>query len=551
MRKWLLAGILILGFVLRVILLDKSPVGFTADEASFGYDAYSIIKTGRDQWGSTFPLVLKSFGDFKSPLYAYLTIPFVFVLGLTKFAVRLPNALLGAIAVYFVYLLSGEIGKLSELDKKKRSLLQLSASFLLAVSPWHIMMSRGAFEANLITIFLPASIYFFLKGLKNSKLLILSALLFGLNLFTYHSAKLITPIVILGLLVIFRREISKLRLKNIFISLFVFLVFFCGFLYTFSLGGGARISERSITQGALEEGAKEKIALIQGGKDPLISKLLHNKYQTVAKRFILNYNQYFSAKFLFIKGAGETTYGMLPVGVLYIFEGILFLGVIYCLFQKKLRAVVIPLMLWLLIAPLPAALATGIGYSGNRAEGMIPSLQILGAFGLIGWTYLVSKINRKLVICLVVLLCGLASFEISKFAIYYFQKGDIAAKGMLYGSLEVAEWLSKSSETKNVIVSRSISEPQIFVAFVNKWDPSDFQASTKTWGFDESDLSWVDQIPSYSLGNYTFKSVDWKVDTDTRNTTIVARPEEFPKNIVPDKVFTYTNGEDAIYVKNY
>ena len=101
--------ILALGFLLRVAALDKFPVGFTPDEASFGYDAYSILKTGADQWGHKLPLVLESFGDYKSPLYAYLTIPFVALLGLTKVAIRLPNALLGTVAVYVTYLLVTEL----------------------------------------------------------------------------------------------------------------------------------------------------------------------------------------------------------------------------------------------------------------------------------------------------------------------------------------------------------------------------------------------------------------------------------------------------------
>src|SRR3990167_1382093 len=109
MQKWLLAGILALAFVLRVVGLSSFPPGFTPDEASFGYDAYSILKTGKDQWGKPFPLVLESFGDFKSPLYAYLTVPSVAAFGLNKFAVRFPNAILGTLAVLAAYLLAGKL----------------------------------------------------------------------------------------------------------------------------------------------------------------------------------------------------------------------------------------------------------------------------------------------------------------------------------------------------------------------------------------------------------------------------------------------------------
>lgn len=546
MRKWLLVGIIILGFALRFVGLSHYPTGFNADEASFGYDAYSILTTGKDQWGQFMPIVLKSFGDYKSPLYAYITIPSIIVFGLTKFAVRLPNVLVGTLAIYFVYLLSTELGKLARLDEKRRNLLALSTSFLLAVSPWHIMMSRGAFEANLVTLFIPLGIYFFLKAMKKSKFLISAGLFFGLSLFTYHSAKLITPLIVLGLIALFRKGICKLEIESVLFGLTIFLVFFFGFVYTFTIGGGSRISERSITQGALEEGAKAKIALVAAGGNSFEAKILHNKYQVIAERFVTNYQQYFSIKFLFTSGAADTTYGMLPVGVLYGFEGILLLGTVYSLFQKKFRVVIVLLVVWLLIAPLPAALATGVGYSGNRAEGMIPVLPILEAFGLIGWSYLLKRVSKKIMIGIVILFSILVVFEIGKFVDFYFQKGtDIASSGMLYGSLEAGEWLSKNSSNQNVIVGRELSEPQIFIAFASKWNPALYQKASRNWQLVNG---WVDQQESYSLGNYTFRSINYKRDLQLANTIIVGAPNDFPDNIQLFDVISYPNLKPAYYI---
>src|SRR4030042_5000305 len=170
--------ILILAFFLRFYSFPSIPLGFSPDEASFGYDAYSLLKTGKDQWGHKLPLVLESFGDFKSPLYTYMAIPFISIIGLTKFAVRLPNALLGTAAVYVTYLLVKTIK--NYFDKKLEIgnwKLETYASLLLAISPWHIMMSRGAFEANLTTFFLPLGMYLFLIGLKNHKYLVFSFLI--------------------------------------------------------------------------------------------------------------------------------------------------------------------------------------------------------------------------------------------------------------------------------------------------------------------------------------------------------------------------------------
>lgn len=551
MRRFALVFVIAVAFLLRIIWLASYPAGFNADEASFGYDAYSILKTGRDQWGNLMPLVLKSFGDYKSPLYSYLTIPSIKILGLTKFAVRLPNVIIGTLAVISLYLLS------NELYKKKFGILNLPfgilPAFLLAINPWHIMLSRGAFEANLITFFLPMGIFFFLKGLKDYKFLIFSSLFFGLNLFTYHSAKLLTPLTVLGLIVVFWKKIVGIKFQKTLPALIVFLIFFSALLYSFKIGGGGRISERSIIQGALEQGAEEKIKLINAGQNPVLAKILHNKYQVVVQRFVSNYLQYFSTKFFITNGAGEGYYGMIPgIGTVYIFDLVLFAGILILLFKKEMRWMITLLFLWLLAAPLPAALSTGVGYSGTRAEGMAPVIQIIESFGLLGWISVLKKLDKKAVMLGGLALLTVAVFEIWTFGVKYFHSPpNSVTRSMLFGSLEVSEWLKTERGQKDIIISRSISEPQIFIAFAGKWDPKDFQKQTSGWNFDNSRLLWVDQLPEWKLGPYTFKSIDWKTDGKKKNTLIVGRPDEFPVNINTVKFILYPDGSPAIMVVDF
>ena len=119
--------IIILASALRLIALDKYPAGFNADEAAIGYNAYSLLQTGKDEYGTPWPLSFKSFGDFKPGLYFYFVMPAVAVLGLNEWAVRIPSALLGIGTVILVYFLAKEIFK-----EKKIALL---SSTLLAISP--------------------------------------------------------------------------------------------------------------------------------------------------------------------------------------------------------------------------------------------------------------------------------------------------------------------------------------------------------------------------------------------------------------------------------
>ena len=103
-------GVLVVGFLLRVIGLAYYAAGFNADEVNQGYTAYSILKTGRDEWGKFLPLAPRSYGDYRAPLYTYLTIPSIAVLGLNEFAVRLPGVVLGTILL--IINIGGALGPL-------------------------------------------------------------------------------------------------------------------------------------------------------------------------------------------------------------------------------------------------------------------------------------------------------------------------------------------------------------------------------------------------------------------------------------------------------
>jgi len=104
-RKLVLILIFIFGFILRSIYIDKFPPSLNWDEVSHGYNAYSLLKTGRDEWGSFLPLIFRAYGDYKLPLYIYLTIPSVLIFGLTPFSVRLVSIVAGSLLPVLIYLI--------------------------------------------------------------------------------------------------------------------------------------------------------------------------------------------------------------------------------------------------------------------------------------------------------------------------------------------------------------------------------------------------------------------------------------------------------------
>ena len=219
-EKYWLTVIIFLGFILRFYKLGQIPSGFVSDEASFGYNAYSLIKTGKDEFGQSWPIIFRSFGDGKMPVYFYLTIPSVLLFGLTEFAVRFPSALLGTLTILLIYLFTKEIVK-SKNDKSgwRLKIWPLISALILATLPWHIHFSRAAFEANIGLFWITLGSWLWLKFIKNRKksTLGLGLIAFTLSVFSYHAPRIFVPLWLGYLFYYFRKKIGSLNWLKVII----------------------------------------------------------------------------------------------------------------------------------------------------------------------------------------------------------------------------------------------------------------------------------------------------------------------------------------------
>ncbi|MBU1126879.1 hypothetical protein KKF11_00865, partial [Patescibacteria group bacterium] len=196
MKKWpklliIAAGVFVvlISFYFRVRWLDISPYSIGFDEAALGYNAYSILETGKDEFGNKFPLSLASFNDYKPALYAYLSIPFIKFLGLNQISTRIVSSLAGTIIIIFTTLIGYYFFS-------KKLALALFVLLLAAVQPWGLHYSRTAFESNLMTAFFTAGVFFIFKkkGRKNE---LIAVILFALSMFSYHSTRVAAPLFLL------------------------------------------------------------------------------------------------------------------------------------------------------------------------------------------------------------------------------------------------------------------------------------------------------------------------------------------------------------------
>ncbi len=182
-NKWLLI-ILIVGALLRLVALDQLPIGVSGDEIQQAYSAYSILKTGRDEWGEFLPLFPRGYGDYKPPILMYLQVPTVAIFGLNEWGMRLPTALFGVLLIWLVYRII-----LTWFDNQRMALI---VAGLLAISPWGIMLSRTAFEGGIGVVLLALGVWG-LSQIKNGKWWLVAAISLGLSLYSYHSFKLVVP----------------------------------------------------------------------------------------------------------------------------------------------------------------------------------------------------------------------------------------------------------------------------------------------------------------------------------------------------------------------
>src|SRR5258708_6551465 len=200
--KWFLIVFLLIFFIgssLRFYQLGNIPGSMDWDEVSFGYNAYSVLHTGKDEYGVAYPLAFRAFGEYKQPVYAYLDVLSVGLFGLNSFAVRFPSAFFGSISIIFVYFLTYELFRKYKFVKN----LALLSMLFYAISPWSIQFSRVAFEANVALSLVIIAVWSFLKGLslRNNWYLYAATIVFCLSELTYISLKLIGPFLFISLLI--------------------------------------------------------------------------------------------------------------------------------------------------------------------------------------------------------------------------------------------------------------------------------------------------------------------------------------------------------------
>lgn len=497
-KNIIFSGIIFIAIIFRFYALGKIPLSLYWDEAAVGYNAYSMLLTGRDEYGNFLPLLFRSFEDYKMPAYVYLSVIPIGFFGLNEFSIRFVSAFAGVIAIIVTYFLTRILFAQFFSSQKnilvdKSNAIALLASFLLAISPWHLQFSRTGFEANVALTTSLAGFYFFFKSFANQRYFPFAFFFFTLSFYLYRSIFIFLPVMLIGLIIIFRKELfSSERRRKTIMTLVVFILCIAPITYAVFVGPGrVRADQVSVFRHS-QEAILENLHK-QQEDSTYISRLLYNRRITYAKITIQNYLSHFSPAFLFFNGDGNGRHTVKNRGVLYRWEmPFLLLGIFLMLRQKsKLRLI---LILWILVAPLAASLATPSPHA-LRSLNLLPVPQILTASGIIFVFFKLKKLYR-LAFFLLLTLVIFVSFN-KYWKEYKYHNTVTASADWADGYKQlVSEVQKREKNYDKIVISGYYWQPYIYFLFYTRYDPYLFQQSGKKEEF----------------GKYVFGGTEWDKD---------------------------------------
>ena len=354
--------VFVVALFLRIFLLGSLPIGFHADEVRAGWNAYSVLKTGMDDRGNLLALYYNTFGDYRPTGIFYTIIPSIKILGLNEFAVRFPSALFGAMTVFPLYFIAHVLTRSHKIS--------IISAIFLALSPWHISVSRSTSEAVISMFFALAALSLLLHAIKFSrpKYVLFFTFLLALSYFFYHSVRLLAPLFVIVTAFHFRKEIRKSQLQlPVYLSIIVLLTL--TFTLVVASAGRERLTQISIAR----SGEVEKV--LAAADTATIKTPLDSKFMVFTTRFINEYSKYFT--FEFLVGQGKPVRYASPDAGLITYVEVFFLiaGVVISI-QKRKNGL---LIIFLLLAPLPAALTSEDSPNLHRSLFMVPFIAIFAA----------------------------------------------------------------------------------------------------------------------------------------------------------------------------
>ena len=496
----LLVLITLLFLFTRLYRITDIPPSVYWDEASIGYNGYSIAQTGKDEWGKFLPIHFRAFGEFKLPVYIYATTASVKVFGLNAFSVRLPAVLFSLGVVVLTYFLARKLS-----DSPTVGLL---SSLFVSISPWFFIFSRTGYEATAGLMFYLLAVYFFLKFNRNTWYLLFSVASFILSAYSYNSFRVIIPFTILILIIyrikdfrgIFRKDILPILLSIIILTLSIIPIFR---LYRYDAG---------------------------------VSRL--QAVGTTSSTFVKNYLSHISLDFLILHGdknlrSQQDGFGQMnPAEFLLLLLGALFI------IGKKSKFGIFTLLL-LLTGPIPAAITKESPHA-LRVISMIPFVSMISAEGV----YYLGKIVKNKYLLNLAIIIIFFGFFLNYFLNFLNVYPVQSSKDWQYGYKKIfTDYKNTFDKYDRVIISDEYAQPYIFALFYQKFDPNRFRQEVVRNSVDQWGFSTVSKFDKFEFGK-----IGKLLEKNSKNSLVFASKEEMISNLNPLATINFLNGEVAFRV---
>ena len=527
------------------------PPGVNRDEGSIGYTAYSLLTTGKDEYGRSFPISFQSFGDWKLPFYIYSVVPFVSLFGLSELAVRLPSALFGIASVGLTYFLVLELlrnrGTKQYFTQNNAENIALITTLLVAISPWHLHLSRVESESNTAVFFVVLGVLLFLKSINiNEKkwLIIPSFISLALTYFIYAGNYIFTTVLIIGIFLIYRRTIQKT--KYLFIGVTIFFLLSGLIWYHTLFANQTKVSGINIFGDPSVVHAKIELPRNEHeNPSSLFSRIVHNRVAFALERISQNYLNSFSPQFLFIKGGENRAHNVENFGNMYPIEApFLLLGIVFLLVTKKTKESTL-VLLWFFIAPVAASITKDAPHT-NRMFAIFPMLSLVTALGFTKFidilkVWFKNRLLYKNSVLLVVFSLFIVNILVYMDRYYvHFPRSESQWWGVGYKKLQGI--LSDDQYgLKEVVMSNPEFSHYIFLLFYGKYDAARYQKNAVRYPATEDGFLHVKKFDRFE-----FRDINWGEDTKISNRLLIDDPSnipEFIKNSFPAKHIILPNGE--------
>lgn len=523
--KLILAIIILAAGILRLYKLSSYPVSLSWDEVAIGYNAYSIAQTGTDEYGHRWPILFQSFNDYKLPGYIYVDALLIKFFGLSEFTTRAPSALLGIIAVVTLYFLTKKLfeenqdGWQSWKESRRRAAsnfflksetIALLAAFFLAISPWHLQLSRAAFESNAALTIVLVGVTLLLYGPKNKLASFLSVPILSVSLYFYYSPRIVVPAILLAFILIFKEKIIanlKFYLAGTILAILLTIPIIT---QVFSPQGFKRIGEVSIFA---DKSLIVNYVDARAQSTSPIAKIFLNRRIPIVFESLHNYFVHFSPGFLFFGDDPNPRHRSSFHGNFYLFEIPLILTGLWFILKTKDKRLKYFLLAWILAAPLPAALSQEAPH-GLRSLNLLPPLAILSAVGFNALQNSRFKLTMTLAAAVLFI-----NYLVGYYQVYPRQHSLAWAYGyrQMIGQIQKIE-----SQYDRIIITGHYWKPYIFYLFYNAVSPKYYQA-----------ISTQESIGIYRFGTTYWDSGGKDLDEEDieklkgSKTLLVISPNEF------------------------